>query len=473
MPLTELVAFAIGALRGHRLRTVLSVAGVAVGIAAVVALTALGEGARQYVVQEFSSLGTNLLIVIPGKVETTGMMPFGGTTNDLTLDDYRAVADRIPLVADAAPLATGTEVVRAGGRARSVGIFGTTAELARVRRLVVGSGRFLTPGDPDRGGSEVVLGLKVAQELFGAVSPLGKVVRIGEWRFRVVGVLAPRGRSLGFDFEDIVFIPVRTSMRMFNRSSLFRILVEVGTERNLAPAKKAVIELLAERHRVEDVTVITQDAVVSTFNSVFNVLTLALVGIASVSLTVAGVGIMNVMLVAVAERKREIGLLKALGVKVLSTIDERSLLMLVGFIVIAFTLIQASSYRFSVPQAMEKPAGFLFGLSSGVIGGVSSMFGPMLIIYLVSVKNLDKDRFVGAISFLYIAAVVSWVVILYWFGILDTRMFVLSTAATLPVVVGLVIGQKLRERVSDQHFHRLVLVILLASGGIMLWRAFA
>ncbi len=313
MKAVELIGFAIGALRGHRLRTVLSVAGVAVGIAAVVALTALGEGARQYVVQEFSSLGTNLLIVIPGKVETTGMMPFGGTTNDLTIDDYRAVATRIPYVVEAAPLATGTEVVRAEGRSRSVGVFGTTAELAEVRRLVVSSGRFLTPGDPDRGGSEVVLGLKVAQELFGAVSPLGKVVRIGEWRFRVVGILAPRGRSLGFDFDDIVLIPVRTSMRMFNRSSLFRILIEVGSDRNLVPAKKAVIELIAERHRVEDITVITQDAVVSTFNSVFDVLTLALVGIASVSLTVAGVGIMNVMLVAVAERRREIGLLKALG----------------------------------------------------------------------------------------------------------------------------------------------------------------
>jgi len=313
MKTAELVAFAIGALRGHRLRTALSIAGVAVGIAAVVALTALGEGARQYVVQEFSSLGTNLLIVIPGKVETTGMMPFGGTTNDLTLEDYRAVATRIPLVVEAAPLATGTEVIRAEGRSRSVAVFGTTAELARIRRLVVGSGRFLTPGDPDRGGSEVVLGLKVAHELFGAVSPLGKVVRIGEWRYRVVGVLAPRGRSLGFDFDDIVFIPVRTSMRMFNRSSLFRILVGVRSDRDLAPAKKAVVELLAERHRVEDVTVITQDAVVATFNSVFNVLTLALVAIASVSLTVAGVGIMNVMLVAVAERRREIGLLKALG----------------------------------------------------------------------------------------------------------------------------------------------------------------
>lgn len=313
MAVAELIAFAVGALRGHRLRTALSVAGVAVGIAAVVALTALGEGARQYVVQEFSSLGTNLLIVIPGKIETTGMIPFGGTTNDLTLDDYRAVATRVPHVVEAAPLATGTEVIRAGGRSRSVAVFGTTAELASVRRLHVGSGRFLPPGDPDRGGSEVVLGFKVAREIFGAVSPLGEIVRVGEWRYRVVGVLAPRGRSLGFDFDDLVFIPVRTAMRMFNRSSLFRILVEVGSDRDLVPAKRAVIELLAERHRTEDVTVITQDAVVSTFNSVFNVLTLALVAIASVSLTVAGVGIMNVMLVAVAERRREIGLLKALG----------------------------------------------------------------------------------------------------------------------------------------------------------------
>ncbi|HSL17267.1 MAG TPA: ABC transporter permease [Methylomirabilota bacterium] len=313
MSVAELVGFAVGALRGHRLRTVLSVAGVAVGIAAVIALTALGEGARQYVVAEFSSLGTNLLIVIPGKVETTGMLPFGGTTNDLTIEDYRALATRLPLVVQAAPLATGTEEIRARGRSRSVPIFGTTAELAEVRRLRIASGRFLTPGDPDRGGNEAVLGITVARELFGAASPLGEVVRIGDWRFRVVGVLAPRGRSLGFDFDDIVFVPVRTAMRMFNRSSLFRILVEVRTERDLEQGKRDVLELIAARHRAEDVTVITQDAVVSTFNSIFGVLTLALVAIASVSLTVAGIGIMNVMLVAVAERRREIGLLKALG----------------------------------------------------------------------------------------------------------------------------------------------------------------
>lgn len=379
MSVVELTRFAVGALKGHRLRTVLSVAGVAVGIAAVIALTALGEGARQYVVQEFSSLGTNLLIVIPGKVETTGMLPFGGTTNDLTIDDFRAIT-RLPVVVEAAPVATGTEVVRAGGRSRSVPVFGTTAELARVRRLSVGAGRFLTPGDPERGGTEVVLGVKVARELFGATSPLGRIVRIGDWRFRVVGVLAPRGRSLGFDFDDIVFIPVRTGMRMFNRSSLFRILIEVGSEAELETGKNDVVDLLAARHRVEDVTVITQDAVVSTFNSVFGVLTLALVAIASVSLTVAGVGIMNVMLVAVAERRQEIGLLKAVGAstrQVLAVfLAEASVLSSVGGVVgLAVGWVAVHAFVRVYPSFPAAPPTWAVAAALAVAVGVGVVFG--------------------------------------------------------------------------------------------------
>ncbi len=207
----------MGALRGHRLRTGLSVAGVAVGIAAVVALTALGEGARRYVVQEFSSLGTQSSDRLPGKVETTGVMPFGGVVNDLTIEDYQAVATRIPSIMRAAPLATGEETLRYGGKATGgSGHRDDRRTASEVRRLTVGSGQFLPGGDPNRGGAEMVLGITVARELFGAESPLGKVVRLGEWRFRVIGVLEPRGRSLGFDFDDLVFIPARTSMRIFN-----------------------------------------------------------------------------------------------------------------------------------------------------------------------------------------------------------------------------------------------------------------
>jgi len=161
------------------------------------------------------------------------------------------------------------------------------------------------------------------------------------------------------------------------------------------------------------------------------------------------------------------------GVAILSAIDERSLLLIVGVVVITFTLLQASSYKLHIAAALEKPAGVAFGLASGVIGGLSSMFGPMLIIYLVSIRNLGKERFVASISFLYLACVVPWTLILIWFGVLDARLAALSASAAIPVVAGMFLGQKLRHRVSDQRFNRLVLVVLMTSGGTMLWRALA
>ena len=284
----------------------------AVGIAAVIALTALGEGARRYIVNEFASLGSNLLITLPGKVETTGGAPFGGVTHDLTIEDYRAIS-RLPRVRKAAPMAVASETVRFGDRGRDVPVLGTTAEFAQVRNLAVGSGEFLPAGDPTQGGSVIVLGTKVADELFPGINPLGEVVRVGQWRFRVIGVLAPRGRSLSFDMDDVVLVPVQTAMRIFNRTSLFRILIDVRARAEMSAARDDVLALMAGRHRADDVTVITQDALLTAFSAILNALTLALAGIASVSLVVAGVGIMNVMLVSVTERRAEIGLLKAVG----------------------------------------------------------------------------------------------------------------------------------------------------------------
>lgn len=310
----DLFRFSSGALRGHRLRTFLSLLGVAIGVASVIMLTSLGEGARLYVVGEFSSLGSNLIIVMPGKTETQGAAPLvSSAPHDLTLEDVEALKLRVPQIRRIAPAVLGTAKAGYGERDRDVTVVGTTNELLGVRKLRMGTGRFLPPGVVDA--PVCVLGAKVRAELFGNRNPLGETVRIGDSRFRVIGVLAPRGTTIGMNVDEVVDIPVKTAMRMYNRTSLFRVLAEIVSSQQMDAARQAILAVLKERRDgVEDVTVITQDAVLSTFQRIFGILTAALAGIAAISLTVAGIGIMNVMLVSVSERTREIGLLKAIGV---------------------------------------------------------------------------------------------------------------------------------------------------------------
>jgi len=311
----DTLQFSFRAASGYPARTFLILLAMAIGVGAVILLTALGEGARRYVTREFTSLGTHLLIVIPGRSETTGGPPplLGETPRDLTLEDALALK-RNASIRRVAPIALGSAPVVWKQLSREVTIMGSTEALYGIRQLTMAQGRFLPPGNPSRGTAVCVLGYKIKNELFGNTSPLGERVRIGGRRFRVIGVLAPKGQSLGLDMGDIAIIPVASAQALFNTSSLFRIILQATGRDSVPQAKDAILKTIRDRHEGEDdVTVITQDALLKTFDRIFTALTLTVGGIAAISLAVAGILIMNVMMISVSQRKSEIGLLKAIG----------------------------------------------------------------------------------------------------------------------------------------------------------------
>jgi putative ABC transport system permease protein len=314
--LTDTLRFATGSLRGSPTRTLLMMLAMSIGVAAVVVLTALGEGARRYVVDQFASLGTNLVIVLPGRTETSGVGPglmSGQTPREITLDDAQALL-RSRSIKRFAPLTVGSASLSRGALNREVVVLGSTSDLLGVRHMEMAVGRFLPEGDIHDTASVCVLGNQMKRELFGNEQAVGQWVRLGDRRFRVIGVMSSQGESMGMRTDELVIIPVASSHQLFNNSGLFRILIEAKNRDAIEQVTKDAESILVERHSGErDVTVITQDAVLQTFDRILGALTMAVGGIAAISLAVAGVLIMNVMLIAVAQRVKEIGLLKALG----------------------------------------------------------------------------------------------------------------------------------------------------------------
>jgi len=332
----DILHYSLQSLNGHRARSALMLLAMAIGVASVVLLTALGEGARRYVVDQFSSIGSHMLIVLPGRSETNAGAPplLGETPRDLTLNDAQALS-RSSAIKHIAPVVIGEASISVGARSREVLTVGTSRDMQQVRQLKMGKGKFLPEGDLDKGRQVIVLGHRVKQEMFGNKSALGQWLRVGERRFRVIGVLADQGEAMGIQVRDTIFIPVASAQSLFNTESLFRILVQAKSREAIPRANQAILDIIRQRHDGEDdITVIAQDAILATFDKIFTALTYTVAGIASISLLVAGILIMNVMLVAVSQRTAEIGLLKALGApnyEILTLfLTEAALLAIIG-----------------------------------------------------------------------------------------------------------------------------------------------
>jgi putative ABC transport system permease protein len=313
MVLNDFIRLSIGSLFSRRMRSFLTALGIAVGIASVVLLTSVGEGVHKFVLSEFTQFGTNLIAVGPGKATTTGISgAIISNVRPLSMDDALAL-ERIPRVLGAVPFVQGNAPVQFGKRNRRSYIFGVGPGVPTVWQIKVGIGRFLPDDDPRAARAFAVLGSKLRDELFGSENPLGRRIRIGGERYRVIGVMESKGQMLGFDLDDAVYIPAARALAMFDRESLMEIDLLYAAGSSADEIAKKIKGLLITRHGAEDFTITTQQQMLDVLGSVLNILTLAVGALGGISLLVGGVGILTIMTIGVNERTAEIGLLRAIG----------------------------------------------------------------------------------------------------------------------------------------------------------------
>lgn len=313
----EHILSAILALTANKLRAALTMLGVVIGVLAVVLLVGVGDGARKYLDQQVSALGTSLLNVVPGRTETRGGFgppPAGNTSRPLTMDDVRALERQSTMLRAVSPMVMGGGSIRFRGRTRDSMVLGVGPAFSDLRNMHVDRGVFIREEDLASRRRIAVLGRTIVRELFGDENPLGQPIRIADGRFRVVGVMEEKGRSLGFDLDDLVFIPATAAQDLFNLERLSQIMTAARTKDDTPAAIEELEQILMRRRNGERTfTVQSQDDLLKTFGALTGVMTLMLGAIASISLIVGGIGIMNIMLVSVRERTREIGVRRAVG----------------------------------------------------------------------------------------------------------------------------------------------------------------
>ncbi len=322
LPLTEIVGMALKTLRANRLRSTLTMLGIVIGNASVITLVGVGRGAQNLAEDQLSSLGANVLFVVPGNNDTrrSGI----AVPKTLVLEDSKAIADQVPSVKRVAPQIATREVVQAGSRSSSSSINGVTPAFLPVRSFEVANGRFISEQDLRAARAVVVIGPDLRDKLFPSGQAIGETLRIKDQSFDVIGVMAPKGAVFGNNQDEDVYIPLSTMVsRLTGRDSTYGvslsfISVEANNEASTGPAKFQITNLLRQRHRIlrdDDFTVRSQKDALTIVSTITGGLTLMLAAIGGVSLLVGGIGIMNIMLVSVSERTEEIGLRKALGAR--------------------------------------------------------------------------------------------------------------------------------------------------------------
>jgi putative ABC transport system permease protein len=378
----DLIRLALGAVVSHRLRSALSMLGIAIGIASVILLTSIGEGTRRYMVGLFTEFGTNLMAINPGKSKTTGIPGvLGGTTHKLTIDDTLAL-ERLAGVEEVMPVAFGSARVEGNGRGRDVFVYGVTPEAPKVWQYGVRQGSFWLEKDPHRGSQFTVLGPTLKRELFGEANALGQFVRIANTRFRVIGVMSSKGQFLGFDIDDAAYVPVASAMKLFNLSEVNEIDIVYAHAGLADQVEREVRRLLTERHGgEEDFTLTTQSAMLAVFDNVMNIVTASVGAIAGISLLVGAIGILTMMWIAVGERTAEIGLARAIGatrgqIHVLFLLEAAALATAGGTLGVLAGLGLAALLRLAVPGLpVHTPAAFVLAavavsVATGLLSGL-------------------------------------------------------------------------------------------------------
>ncbi|MBJ6750203.1 ABC transporter permease [Geomonas anaerohicana] len=323
--LYQSLLIALRALRVNKMRALLTMLGIIIGIAAVIAMVAIGSGASKMISDQISSIGSNLLLVLPGSVTSGGMRSGSGGTQTLTYDDARAIKAECPSVAAVAPNVRGSGQVVYGNQNWSTVVYGVTPEMVDVRDWTIVAGRNLTQSDVDGATKNCLIGQTVAENLFGGTDPVGKIIRIKKIPFTVVGVLGRKGQSpQGQDQDDVIYVPLRTAQRKLLGSQfpnvVGSIMVQAKNADVLDKAEDEVTELLNQRHRIGpnrevDYTIRNLSELLAVTEQSSKVMSILLGAVASISLVVGGIGIMNIMLVSVTERTREIGIRIAIGAK--------------------------------------------------------------------------------------------------------------------------------------------------------------